>query len=239
VKVIFHSPIGFKMNKIPDMVPYDILHNRFFKDMNKVLNKWFAERESIQSSYASFFGVMYNPELYLSNRLLMLAGAIESYHTKFLESNSITKILIQHLVNRTLDIVSSISMDHNDKTWLENAIRSRNTLSLTKRIIEVYQRYEDIIPKLSNMDCKSRFAKEVTSYRNRFAHGEIISDKTSDEHLFWTVERLHFLLKLLFLSKLGYSNKEIEQLLIYKPDGHEEVWEYENIIHAFNTIESN
>jgi hypothetical protein len=218
VRVMFHSPITAKMNKIPDTVPYGIIYEVLFDTFHDTLKKWFAEKNNIENAYASFFGFMYNPHEYLSNMLLMLSAGIESYHEKFLENSTSKAKSVKDKKSRILKSITSLCISSEDMIWLVNTIKNRSIFSLASRISGIYEIYEDIIPKISrNMEDKNKFANEVNLYRNRFAHGAVVSKKDDDDHLFWTVQRLHFLLKLLILTHLGFSNTEILLLLVHQP----------------------
>jgi hypothetical protein len=217
VIVLFHSPISEHMNKIPQMIPYD-LRITHFETFVLLLNRWFNLRKEIRTPYDLYFGTIYEHDLNLPNRLLMLCEAIESYHKNFLEMYSIKKNESEKRVERVLDKIEDILLQDPDKKWLQKIVQNQNSLSFRERIIEVYNKYSDLIPNLATkMPDKSEFSKKVRDYRNELAHGVTLFDEVNNEDLFWTVESLHFLIKLLFVTHLGFKNEEIMDLFLYRP----------------------
>lgn len=242
VKIIFHSPITSKMNKIPSRVPYNLIQQVLFQSFEKVLKKWFAEKNNIKNSYASLFGFLYNPDEYVSNMLLMLAAGVENYYERYLKSSSFKTTLIKHRKRLLLTATSTLPFCPDDRKWLEDTINNRPPVSTIGRLIEICEKYQDILLQISNIRDTDEFAKDVTRYRDRFAHGGVISKEIADEHLFWTIQRLHLILKLLILSHLGFSNREILSLLIHQIEQQDlsKNLDTGNIIaEALTTIESN
>jgi hypothetical protein len=177
-------------------------HFRDIKDqLTHIVQSWFNFKTKLAVVYELYFGVMYNRQLYLTNRFLMIVEAFEVYHSHNMKSTRLTKEQ-EEQYNRIIPEIETLlkkSENISDKdidqlkTWLRNGIFP----SLKTRIEEIYERYSEIIPYLSiKVANKKCFARKVANYRNDLTHGNISSEETDDSELFWTYRDLQLIIEL-------------------------------------------
>lgn len=109
----------------------------------------------------------------------------------------------------------SVFVNNSDLNWLEEKVKYISP-TLRERISEIYEEYVDLIKILFTIEDKEEFLKKVKYYRDNFSHAIKKHDTIDNEDLFWTVEKLHLFVKLVFLTRLGFTNECIKRLYIPK-----------------------
>ena len=207
VQVLWRSPISTNLEKGSGnscLFRFDEIKDEF----DRIVNAWFNFKSKFSVVYDLYFGVVYNSELYLTNKFLMISEALEVYHGKEFGSKVITTALREvydRIMPHIKDLHSNSTFSAEDfeivKEWMNNGKRP----SLSARITELYDKYSDIIPylslKIGNSKC---FGSKVSKFRNGLTHGDIDSKDIDDSDLFWTYKDLHLLLRLCILSALDF-----------------------------------
>lgn len=217
IDLMWKSPISSKLEKVRLEGGQFFLLKYLNERFDMVLSSWFNFKSKLPVLYELYFGVMYNSELYLSNKFLMISQALEVYHAQKIRSSKLT-IEEEQLFVKILPYIENLTGDGSItskdidqiKTWLRNG----RFPSLRSRIMELYDKYSEIIPYLSiKIESSTCFASKVTTYRNNLTHGNISSDEIDDFDLYWTYTNLQLLLRLCILSELGLSSEEIKDVI--------------------------
>jgi hypothetical protein len=210
VQVLWRSPISTNLEKASGnscLFRFDQIKD----ELDRIVNDWFKLKSELTVVYDLYFGVMYNSELYLTSKFLMISEALEVYHGQKFDSSDAT-ITLKDLYDKIIPYIKNLPTTSNDiitdedmktvKNWMSNGKRP----SLSSRIMELYGKYSEIIPYLSlKIESKKCFAHKVSYYRNGLTHGSITSTDIDDSDLFWTYKDLYLLLRLCILSELDFS----------------------------------
>lgn len=227
IKIIYQQ-LDEKMNKIKTMIPYNIRYENISDNFSNILFKWFKVKDEIRVIYDRFFGVMYNPHLYRSNMLQMFTECIEYYHREFMEKKSMAKADKTLRSNRVMNDIKtliklgkeaklSVFTEKSDLSWLKERVNHKSP-TLIERINETYQEYKNIIEVLARIEEKEEFSKKIKYYRDDFSHAKSKYETIDNLDLFWKVEKLHLFVKLIFLTRLGFTNENIKRLFV--PDNY-------------------
>ena len=115
-----------------------------------------------------------------------------------------------YLSNNFLMLFTALEVYH--RVFLDK-IKSKEVYS--KRIGEIYDRFDDILPRLSSkIENKSKFVTKIVELRNNLVHGKIRYDKINNEDLFWEQKNLQLLLQLCILCMLCFTTEKIKQFYL-------------------------
>lgn len=214
VQILYRSTISEKMSKINVKQPYLFRYEEIKGEFTEIIKKWFDIKNKIGFAYDLFFGEMYNSELYLPNRFLMLCQAIEIYYRKVIEGTSQFKQEHEKLIDRVIPHIENLEIMDADKNKVKNWIKEKASPSFKEQIEELYEYYSEIVPHLSiKLGDKETFARKIRDYRNGLTHGNIATDEMNeDEDLFWNYKNLQLFLQLCILTQLGFSNDKIKNI---------------------------
>jgi hypothetical protein len=98
------------MDKLSVKQPYLFQYGEIKDQLSTIMRKWFDLKKRIGFAYELFFGEMYNSELYLSNKFLMLCEAIEVYHRKIMEKSSISRKQHEETINRIIPYIENLEL---------------------------------------------------------------------------------------------------------------------------------
>jgi len=222
VEIFYRSSISKKMDKLkviqPHLLRFSELDQKFFN----VLKNWYSLRDQIGATYDLYFGVMYNSDLYLTNRFLMLAEGLEIFMG--ILSERIPDDELRRKIDR-IDTVSKIldkcqglencELNEDDKNWISNIMNEKKSLSFREKMEKAYGNYSEILPKLSKViGSKEEFAKAIQKSRNSLTHGNIDYDQLDTQELFWNMKDLELILQLCILSELGFTENELKDIYL-------------------------
>lgn len=179
-------------------------------EFSLIMQRWFDLYQDIGSVLNLYFGVKNNSNLYLENKLLMLAQALEAYH-RLTKRN---RILSKEAHKTRIDsIIESCPEEHQE--WLKQKLNFKgiNEPSLHERLQELVDLHWLVMePIVAN---KEQFIKDIKNSRNYYTHFNTSIKKKAleDEELFRLGQKLDFLLQACFLSELGCTPEKCEQLI--------------------------
>ena len=215
VEVLWKSPISDQLEKLPVGNICLFQFHEIKELFNQIVNSWFKFKSDLKIVYELYFGVMYNSNLYLTNKFLMISEAIEVYHRQKFDPIGLTNKQ-KEVYDRIIPYINDIPLVSNDisseeveqvKVWMNNGISPY----LSTRIMRLYVKYCEIIPFVSlKIGSKKCFALKASKYRNDLTHGNISSEETDDSDLLWTYTDLHILLRLCIYSQLGFTIEKIQ-----------------------------
>jgi hypothetical protein len=208
------------MDKLNIVTPFLRVDKGIDKRSDKfieIINHWFGLRNRIPAVYDLYFGVMYNSELYISNKFLMLAEAISIYVDKIISENRSDPALQLKMkrIDNICQVIDQSLLKRADKDWVKDIIKDKRSLSYKEKIIIIYEIYEELLSKLSTViGSKEEFSEKVKKYRNKLTHGNIDYDKLDNQDLLWKYRALQLILQLCILSELGFSVNQIKDIYL-------------------------
>ena len=204
--------------KIREILPFQMLFT--FKDIHDrfeiFLRNWFEKAHLLKPTYNLYFGILYNPHLYLESQFLSLTQAIESYHQriyggrKYLSEEGY-KVVYDALVEAVPEETEGSLKDR-----LKEYLKYGNEFSLRTRLKEVVDCY-GVLTTLFIND-KVKFVNDVVETRNYLTHyskdkKEPSPAKNYDE-LFLLIHNLRIIVEICLLKEAGFSLEEIKDLFL-------------------------
>lgn len=183
---------------------YGDIHDRFVD----VLERWFNVTSNLHTVCDLFFGVQFDPDMYIHQKLLSLAQGLESFHR--LTGDNTTFPPEEH-EKQLAAILESCPED--SKQWLAQKLQFSNEPSLRKRLKDLFARVGDsvslLIPK------QKTFVNLFVVTRNYLTHLDPSSHDQAVHglELFKLVQQSHYLLLACLLSECGFSTDTIKQVL--------------------------
>lgn len=188
---------------------------QYVKDkFGEIINKWIENHEHFEATCNLYFGIQYQNQLYLEQKFLSIAQAVESFHRHSLKYKIMVLPKDEHK-KKINAILSSIPEEHKD--WLKQKLSFSNEPSLHDRLSELIETVkESIEPLLGDINS---FIKKVKDTRNYLTHYDRSGKKKAIEglELFWLIQGMSFLLQALFLSELEFSCEDIKIFISKDP----------------------
>jgi len=188
------------------------IHDRF----EIFLRNWFEKTHLLKPTYDLYFGILYNPHLYLESQFLSLTQAIESYHQriyggeKYLSGEGYEVVydaLVEAIPEKTKDSL---------KERLKEYLKYGNEFNLRTRIKEILDSYRELMGLF--IKDEGKFVNDVVETRNYLTHyskdkKEPSPAKNYDE-LFLLIHNLRIIVEICLLKEVGFSLEEIKDLFL-------------------------
>jgi hypothetical protein len=207
---IFYRTTNFvyplaKISKHNILFKYSDISDRFAD----LLSNWFSREEILEPVYDLYFGILHDPDMYLSNQFLSVMQGIETYHRRTRRNNELpTK---EHK-ERLDSIVNSTPTKY--KEWLESKLKFSNERVLQDRLEELIN---DIFASIADLlvENKTDFIKDLKRTRNYFTHYDPDAEKKAakDDELARLTGRAMLLLQSCLLHELGFGIDQIESII--------------------------
>ena len=180
----------------------------------EIIDKWIENHEHYEVTCNLYFGIQYQDQLYLEQKFLNIAQAVESFHRHSLKY----KIMVlpkDEYKKKINAILSSTPKEHED--WLKQKLSFSNEPSLHDRLSELIKTVKESIQPL--LGDTNLFIKKVKDTRNYLTHYDSSSKKKASKELelFWLIKGMSFLLQSLFLAELEFSCEEIKVFISKDP----------------------
>jgi hypothetical protein len=218
VEIVYRSTKSQIMDKVSVISPFlPVFKSEKMADLptvTELIKRWFDLRAKISAVYDLYFGVMYNHELYLTIKFLMLAQALEIYvEIKLKGDDSITEKRRQ--ITALVEELNKSNLSTRSKKWISEVMNEKKSLSFKEKAIYIYEQYAELLPNLSNViGTKDEFSSRVKSFRNNFTHRNIDYDQQDNEQIFWACKDIQLILQLSILSELGFSIVELKKIYL-------------------------
>jgi hypothetical protein len=179
------------------------------------LAKFFEKHDRLEAVYELYFSTLYHRNMYLPQRLLSLAHAIEGYHRamiggKYIGDEQYKNGLQQIFANA---IPQDIAPDF--RSSLKNKLKYLHEFSLRKRIQDLCSRFNDIVQPYVGMP--GEFAEALANQRNWLTHPDSADPdrpRAIDHRKLWVqCEQLSLLLEVCFMHEIGLDLQTIQKLL--------------------------
>lgn len=172
-------------------------------------DRWFAaDAESIEA-LRPYFAVLYNDELYLETKFVMLVNALESFHRRTGENTALPADKHAEKVGRILASV----VGEDDRNWVKEKLSRSNQPSLRERLTELCSRVSPIVERFeSGIDV---FVAQVSNTRHYLVHYDpsLKAKAIKDQELSILARRVEALCAGLLLNELGFPVKELPHML--------------------------
>jgi len=185
----------------------------FVSKLPAIADHWLSHDLGFQTVKNLFFYTLYSGDTGMTNTLLNLAHALESYHR--------CRVGGQYVDNETYEtyrkkIVSGLpeEIPSDLKDALKGRIKYGNQFSLRKRLGDLLSSLEPNLRKLVTTK-DAAFVNTVVAARNYNVH----FDEEDEAHavkgagILYLNKRLELLLRILFLRELGFNDSEIQEML--------------------------
>jgi hypothetical protein len=173
------------------------------------VERWLARSEVLDPVYQLYLGTVYNPRMYLGQRFLNLAHALEVYHRRTTTTLDLPEA--EH-EKRLESILGAVPEGH--RTWLEGKLKYSNELNLRKRIKHILNGHPQTVNAVvgSGKD-KRNFVNKVVDTRTYRTHfDESLKDRAArGEELHRINDKLGRLMELCLMSELGFEDDEIKK----------------------------
>ncbi|MCX6821998.1 MAG: hypothetical protein NTW30_04440 [Candidatus Aenigmarchaeota archaeon] len=197
-----------KMMKHKMIFSFDTISHRF----SAFLNTWFENASSFKTIFDLYFGIKYNPSLYVDNQFLNCIIAVEAFHRYDVEGEYLSEAEYETIRQTLVDAIPA-SIDKFHRQSLENRIKYGYEYSMIKRLSEITQTYEKNIGMF--IDDTALFNKQVVDTRNYMIHNTHAPKESVCEgkDLIILTKKLKLLLEVLLLRKLGFTEEETNNLI--------------------------
>ena len=174
------------------------------------VEKWLARAEILDPVYQRYLGTVYNPRMFLEQRFLNLAQALEAYHRRTTTTLDLPED--EHR-KRMESILGAVPEEHRE--WLEGKLRYSNEPSLRKRIKHIFDGHPQTVDSVvgtSGQDKRS-FVNKVIDTRNYRTHlDKSLEDRAArGEELHRINDKLRKLLEMCLMAEIGFEDDEIKK----------------------------
>ena len=173
-----------------------------------LLQNWFGKAKQLEPVYELYFGSIYNPHMYLQQRFLCVAQALESYHRRTMQNYELPEDKHSRRITEILEAVPT-----KYKKWLTRKLKYSYEPDLQRRLRELLDSQSAGISEFIG-DRKSFIDKVVTT-RNYLVHYDpgLEAKVAKGKELHDITRRLKLIVEVCLLKELGFSSNEVEVLL--------------------------
>jgi len=214
VNMLFHRKKFLPIYN-PDIFPSHMI-TKFNQLSNpvKLLNNWFDKQNYLEPIFDLYFAIMYNPRMYITNRLLLLTQALETYHIRIaderegIENEFLDNDKFDELKIYFTEIVEKF-LEKETQQHFKIKIKYMNRKNLRKRLKEIINNF-DYLENLLNIN-QREFVDKVVDTRNYYTHydPEDLQKAIKLEELNPYINNLRIILATIILDEIGLSKNEI------------------------------
>jgi hypothetical protein len=162
-----------------------------------------------------YFSTLYNQDMYVQQRFLALAHAIEAYHRAFFGGKYQSDDDYRNGLQKILRDAIPVNINADFKASLKNKLKYLHEFSLRKRVQDICEKFNAVAkPFLGEA---SQFANDVADQRNRLTHPDSTAENNYSEKdwkgIWLKGEQLGLLLEICLLHELGFDEKAISKML--------------------------
>ena len=183
------------------------------RDLPRIIEVWFNEREQLKPVHDLFFGSFYNRELGIEFQFLSLIQALESLHRRFHKGRYISKKKCDSC-RQILTGAIPTSVPKDLRTALKNRIQYGNEYSLRKRLTLMGRQLNSSSRQLIANDFK-RFVTAVVDTRNYLTHYDPSpgADIMDTKEMIVATFSLRLLLTLYLFKRIGMQESAIAKVM--------------------------
>jgi hypothetical protein len=177
-----------------------------------VFGAWLAHHDVLEPVFALYFGTLYNAHLYIEQRFLAFAQAIETYDRRR-RPTAKESDPAEHK-ERIREILKATPEKH--RTWLKDKLAFSNELVLARRIAHVLSVCPNVTARIVGEEGADKFVKAVRNTRNYLTHYDQTRKRhavTEPRDLYRLTLQLRAILETAFLLELAFECADIEAVL--------------------------
>jgi len=195
---IFPSSMITKFNRLPNP--------------GKLLNNWFDKQNYLEPVFDLYFAIMYNPMMYITNRLLLLTQALETYHIRTFDSEILDEDKFDDLKKYLTEIVEKLP-EREFQSHFKVKIKYMNKKNLRKRLREIINKF-GYLKNVLNIDDRG-FVDKIVITRNYYTHydPEDLEKAIKLKELNPFINNLRIILAVIILDEIGLSEDEIKKYI--------------------------
>lgn len=193
--------------------PADYLFRLSDVDFEQSLDRWIQHREDADIFHEHHDHLLHDPNISPAHRFLSLIITLESYHDFLFPDFELMDGEAYGDLRQQL--VSEIPDDAEAKSRIDNLLGSiGNKPSLRDQLEAVIGEYEEIVPRLIDVDTTVRDARDL---RHDIAHGLNATDRQETVQM---AHKLDFILKSILLTEIGVDSDIAANALANRYRGH-------------------
>lgn len=222
--------------EINHKVLYKSLHSLsdFFKPFNKgilfhyndvslrfedIFQKWFILSFNLKHVYNLFTEVIYNTNQSNVYQFLMLSTALEVYHYYKMDNTSQIKnkkINHSNKIKEKVEACNNLNNYKKEKEDIINLIEKSVNLTFEERLYEIYNKYLEFTTKLFKFNNHKKAIPLIVQTRNYYTHYNPNKEegKLEDEDLLYMTMDMLLLLRMCFLTELGFTLEEMKNIFV-------------------------
>lgn len=179
------------------------------------IERFFSTHGLLHPVCELYFSTLYHQDMYVQQRFLALAHAIEAYHRVFVGGKYQSNDIYQNGLQKRLWDAIPQDLDPDFRASLKNKLKYLHEFSLRKRVQDICLNYDSVLrPFLGEV---AQFAGAVADQRNQLTHPDSTAEnglpKTDWGELWLKSEQLSLLLEVCLLHELGFDQQAILKLL--------------------------
>jgi hypothetical protein len=179
------------------------------EDFESVIRAWFHGYDLYGGALDLYIATKADAPTFLHTNFLALSQCLEAFHREISDEMNMDEDEFERLCELLLS-----HCPKKYKSWLKPRIGYGNELGLAKRLKLLMQPFKDLF-QLTQAEITKR-TRIIADIRNNLTH-YALSDKYSDDDymkMYDGYEDMVMLFKLSLLSQIGFSNKEIEKIVL-------------------------
>lgn len=193
-----------------------IPHYRMLFTLQELLTKapdgferWFAEKAKGIEALSPFFATLYNDELYLETKFVMLVNALESFHRRTGKNSVLPAEEHDARLGRILSAVAA----EGDAAWLNDKLSRSNQPSLRERLTELCLRIAPVVERFESGS--EAFIARVSNTRHYLVHYDpsLEAKASKDVELIGLTRRVEAVCVALLLNELGFPVDDLPRML--------------------------
>lgn len=201
------EPSARRIQRHQMLFTYDEVRDRFAE----ILSAWFDHHEILEPVFALYFGTLYNPGVYLEQRFIAFAQAIETYDRLRRpmareRGASEHKELIREILETTPE---------QHRKWLKEKLAFSNALTLARRLEHVLGACRRVTARVVGDEDVTAFVRSVRDTRNYYTHWDPPGKQkaATERELHRLTLQLRTVLEAAFLLELNFESERIEDVL--------------------------
>ncbi len=206
----------FDIQKIADGFSPRMLFNfnAIKEDPSFFLKKWLRSSEELKPVHDLYFDVVYNSHMFLEEKFLSLARALEVFHARTCGGKYLPDEEYKHIYNALVNKIPE-EVEKDFKENLKSKLKYGNEFSLRKRLKDIFNNEEckEILSRL--IKDKKDFINKVTTTRNYLTHynGDLKAGIVQGEKLYFLTQKMEKVIKTCLLKEAGFSIDKVRNMM--------------------------
>lgn len=179
--------------------------------------QFFEKRGRLEPVCELYLSTLYNSRMYLPQRFLTLAQAVEGYHRIFETPGEYQpkETYMKGLRAKLLEMVPD-AINNDFKEAIRGHLDHMHEFTLKKRIETLHEKFAGILRTYLGEDGK-KFSRAIKDLRNKLTHPDVRSDiewsSINSADLWLKCEQLSLLLQVCLLDQLGFDETAIQDMI--------------------------